>query len=168
VTVVVTASVRKRPNGSSARPGSRSEEAPVKTEQFPPRPDEIAPAQETKRWWKKGWVKVALVVFGLYIVGDILLALNEVAVQETQQETVQDIYDDLTAAPTAPPIEDNESGHSRVELIVTLMPPSQIRSFCRGYDLVGNYDLAFAAFKRGYTSRHPSPEVMFNELLSRC
>ena len=142
----------------------------MKTEQFPPRPDEIAPARETKRWWKKGWVKVALVVFALYELGQLLIdvseGMNEVGNPPVAQppSAIQDIYDDLTAAPTAPPVGDNESGYSRVDLIVDLMPASQIRSFCRGYDLVGNYDLAFAAFK----ARNPSPEVMFNALLSRC
>jgi hypothetical protein len=54
------------------------------------------------------------------------------------------------------------------EMIVDVMPANQVTQFCDGYDLVGDYDLAFAAFKQGYTEADPSPEDVFDELLSRC
>jgi hypothetical protein len=57
------------------------------------------------------------------------------------------------------------------EMIVDGMG-SDTDEFCTNYFLVGDYDLALAAFSQGfsqtYTAPDPSAKEVFDELLTRC
>jgi hypothetical protein len=94
---------------------------------------------------------VALVIVGLLIFGAISNAL--------------DGDDDSSNSPT---VTTDTEFEITAELIVDTMAASAIADFCQAYETLGNYEVAFAAFKTGYTDSDPAPEEVFDEALSRC
>ena len=74
----------------------------------------------------------------------------------------------VTAASPAGPSEGGAGSAVTPEMIVDVMGPEKVQEFCDGYDAVGDYDTALAAFSKGYTQPDPPARDVFNELLSRC
>ena len=125
--------------------------------QAPSRPDMLgAPVQPKKKRWP--WI----------LGGAVLLA---VAISSADQSSTPTREVQPVSAPEMgePDIADEPVGlEITAAMVVDVMGSNTVDEFCTNYFIVGNYDLAFAAFSQEYAQPSPSADEVFDELLNRC
>ncbi len=124
------------------------------------------PAPAPKKKSKGGWWAVAIVAIGIG-------AIANAGKSDTDTPAPVHVPADSVDVGSSS-LGDFDTGldtggyHVTASMVVGVMSPGDVRRFCTGYFVIGNYNKALRAFKVGYASGPPSAEAVFDELLSRC
>lgn len=136
----------------------------------PVRPD--VPVQPPNRSSTARWVPVQppkkKTHKGLWITLAVIALLIVAGYATDDSPTESNSNDAESEARIAETIGDAPEFAISAELVVDTMDSATVEQFCTGYFNVGDYDLAFEAFRVGYSEPDPSAEEVFDELLTRC